>query len=294
MFRIVVIVVVLLVAGNAYSDNPTPGSGKESQPEHNQPKDSKKPANKDNRGTEGSPFFIKIVDTPKAETKPDKPKTESNEKPSTDGGLRAEAWAAIFAGVMVVIATWQVGLFLRQLRYIRRSLDDATRAADAAQKTADFTRVEFLSTHRPQIRVRRVLLEEDHKTAEISVRYDVVNIGNRPAHITGGIVRVIFWPNDRPFPPLSQFPDDPMESSNIRETTIAAGSKHGMLAQASETTTGEFQFARIWEANNLFFLGFIKHKDDLGNIRETSFYRRYDRELKRFVPVEDRDYEYED
>lgn len=137
MWRIAVIVLVLLVADTAYSDNPTPSSGKESQPEQQQPKSRKKPPAKDDRGTERTPLFIKVVDAPKAQVDPEQNKNDANEKPSTYWGLTANGWTAVFTGLMVAIVLGQLFLFLRQLRYIRESLVDTKVAADAAQKSAD-------------------------------------------------------------------------------------------------------------------------------------------------------------
>ena len=81
MLGIAVIVFATLVANTAYSDNPTPSGGKETNPPQKQTKNSNKSPEKDERGAEKSPLIIKMVDAPKSE--PSSTKTESLNKQNT-------------------------------------------------------------------------------------------------------------------------------------------------------------------------------------------------------------------
>jgi hypothetical protein len=200
---------------------------------------------------------------------------------------------AYFTRLLVVVGAMQIVIFCWQLVLMNKAAEDSGRSAKAALRTANLAREEFLTTHRPKIRVRRVALEEAPLTAEISIRYEIVNIGTRPAHIFGGITQIVFWqnPQDRPLPPFA----DPLDTHlyNVRGAMIEPGARHSEIVAASDEVGANFQFARsLPNSSNLYFIGFIKYRDDLDTIRETSFCRRL--EQTGFSKVDHPDYEYED
>ncbi|MEK6640164.1 MAG: hypothetical protein AABZ17_05785 [Nitrospirota bacterium] len=237
-------------------------------------------------GTDKKPFVIKIFGAEKTPERIDQDRPEREEKAANERSF--VVWTSVLGGatiVLAIIAGIQVVMFWMQLKLMRTAISDGTLVAKTARE-------EFLSTHRPKITVRRVALEEDRRTAEISIRYEIVNIGTRPAHILGGIAQIMLWqhPKDSPLPPFT----DPLDTAlyNVRGTIIEPGARHSEIVKASEAVESAFQFGRASDCSNLYFLGFIKYRDDRDTIRETSFCRRF--EKTGFSKVDPPDYEYED
>jgi hypothetical protein len=152
------------------------------------------------------------------------------------------------------------------------------------QKSVRLAREEFLSTHRPRIRVRRVLVDKDR------VSYTIANVGDTPAHITGGVVRLTFRPREFGPPSLQ-----PVEGVKISGETLHAGGQLNFSLEDPETIA-KFEFARPFPHENqsgtLYLYGAIKYTDDVGAIRETGFCRLFERE--QFVRSDNPDLEYED
>ena len=199
---------------------------------------------------------------------------------------------ASFTRLLVVVGAMQIVIFCWLLVLMNKAAEDSGRSAKAALRTANLARQEFLTTHRPKIRVRRVALEEAPLTMAISIRYEIVNIGTRPAHIFAGIAQIVWQnPQDRPLPPFA----DPLDTHlyNVRGATIEPGARNSEIVAASDEVGSNFQFARaVPNSGNLYFLGFIKYRDDLDTVRETAFCRRL--EATGFTYVDNPDYEYED
>lgn len=294
MLRLGVMVLALLVVGTAYSkEEPSTKTA-----------ESKKTPDPEQIGGDKNPLTVKILPAPDAEAKAAQEEQYRHEKASEEEWLtNATIWLAIvttaLAGFTALLwwATYKLALDARdtanrQAEEMRVSLAISKQAAEATQASVALAREEFHVTHRPKIRVRRVILEEELKTANISIRYDIVNIGNRPARILGGIATAVFWnnPAETPLPPLPNPLDN--QKYNVMEADIEPGAKHSRIVEVDGDTLTNFQFARWSASSNLYFLGFIKYQDDLGNIRETAFCRRH--KLAGFSSVDHPDYEYED
>jgi hypothetical protein len=158
------------------------------------------------------------------------------------------------------------------------------------KRTVSLARDEFNATHRPRIRVRRVVLEEDPKTHDARVGYMIANVGESPAHITGGMARIVY--RERVFgPPNLKI----IEGVNIHQETLRPGEQHSYSIDNDEIMQA-FQFERPFPFENhtstLYCYGFIRYTDNLGAIRETAFCRLFERE--RFIGIGNPDYEYED
>lgn len=201
-------------------------------------------------------------------------------------------WGLVFVGL------GQIGVFIWQLRLIRRSLDVAKDASDAAKEAADATkeqieiaRQEFLATHRPKIIIRRISgclggLTSGKFREIICVAH---NSGETDAIVYEYIVVGAFLEEEIPNNP---FP----ESLELRQKEI--------IIHAGETK--EFPVNIIYinrnpetiEENKTLLahcVGLIKYKDTNptnGICRETGFHRRYDD--GRFSKIDGSDYEYTD
>lgn len=105
---------------------------------------------------------------------------------------RASDPVATFTFCLVVVGSFQLGLFLWQLRLIRESLDDAKIAADAAKESADaanrsaiLAEKGLIAAQRAWIKIERITVSQPLVFTEagvstaISIR--ITNIGNAPA-----------------------------------------------------------------------------------------------------------------
>jgi hypothetical protein len=71
-----------------------------------------------------------------ADAGPEKNTKQSDAKPPSDWGSDPNWWVAIFTGSLVLVTSFQVLLFIWQLRLIRKSADDSKLAAQAAERSA--------------------------------------------------------------------------------------------------------------------------------------------------------------
>lgn len=126
---------------------------------------------------------------------------ESSTKTSQSGAQQnqQEGWwqrttdpVAIFTFCLVVVGSFQLGLFLWQLRLIRESLDDAKIAADAAKESADaanrsatLAEKGLIAAQRAWIKIERIMISQPLAFTDtgvstaVSIR--ITNIGNAPA-----------------------------------------------------------------------------------------------------------------
>jgi hypothetical protein len=106
---------------------------------------------------------------------------------------RAREPIAFFTLCLVLVGGAQLGLFYRQLTFIRQSLVDAKTAADAAKESADATKIQadvardsLDKVQRPYIYifgVGRPVADTHIGWGTPHVRYSVANYGNTPARI---------------------------------------------------------------------------------------------------------------
>jgi len=208
-------------------------------------------------------------------------------KVSTDERLAEYTlWLAILTGVLALstialwIVTWRAG--------IRQSHD--------MQASIALARQEFISTHRPKLVVRELLMLETEGTGDpgITVRYVIANIGAGNARIVESWVEVQFS-RDRRLWPLQ-----PTDGANpIGDTLIKPGS-HVFREQGSTVSMLSLSAGRqILQSGHhpvqtVFFRGFILYLDDNLVRRRTAFCRVWNWETNRFDVVNDPDYEYAD
>jgi hypothetical protein len=184
-------------------------------------------------------------------------------------------WLMIFTGLLVVC---NILLWL-----------STKKSANAAKKSIELTKQEFITTHRPKLRVHSVCLKKSDSTPKLNggsyithqLHYSIDNIGGSTATITKQ--SMAFKRLNKPLPVPSYY--DPM----LIEKTIACG----------ESIADSFgvEDALIWsnkerEIDDLCFFGYIDYRDNTRTTRRTAFCRRYVRETGRFTKIEDEDYEY--
>jgi hypothetical protein len=147
-FRCLMIALALLVAFASDSF----GRSKE-------PRFRSNPSAHDQLGTDQAPFAVKILPAPDAE----KQERDGKEKAETDRKLALETqriadftlWLAAFTAGLLAVALAQAGLFLWQLRYMRRGMKDTENAARAANDAATAAK-EQVETAKAQIEVTKI------------------------------------------------------------------------------------------------------------------------------------------
>ena len=198
--------------------------------------------------------------------------------------------------VLTLVFTGTVALFTARLFYVTRNA--------------------FHATHRPRIRVRRIVLDDPETltkgvgTVTTKGVIHIANIGATAADIIEGQYQIII--SDGGVLPRLAFKDFPSRSLEPRrlnageyidaafgsEVFIAKGMSGVFQAIAEDGQPSGVVIQSVslgGGRNDSFALGRIRYKDNLGVTRETGFFRRYDRSTNCFVPLsENPDYEYED
>ena len=117
------LLVLALTIGSAWSNDPIPI--KDTTSPQQQTKHAKKPAAKDQRGTEKQPLVVKIENAPKAETDAPKDKEQSSQQSPFIWGMTAEELGAIATCLLVVVGALTALILICQSYFLRRSIKDA-------------------------------------------------------------------------------------------------------------------------------------------------------------------------
>jgi len=153
---------------------------------------------------------------------------------------------------------------------------------------------EFISTHRPRLRVRKLRLigVQDHP---IKVEYDVINVGVGIAKIVHHELRVTI--------------KEPANRISLDRGGTVIATSEGGEGLVGKSLIGGRGFIDSFESDiqygdwyrfgetggyRLIFSGIFEYEDDNGVSRYTEFNRTYDAKRDRFVRPDDPDYEYED
>lgn len=214
--------------------------------------------------------------------------------------------ALVLVGFIQSLILWrQAKLMGRQSKIIEESLSVAKESANAARIQAETMRQELILTQRPKLRVRNIVMPElrDSHPQEVrpSGEFYIVNIGGAPATITAVGCWVEYLPTGLPM----ERPYD-YESPNCLDPVsrkIQAG--QSLLVKFAD---GRPRWKNSWsifspiQNRPLYVLGYVEYVDDIGTPRRTSFCREYHAQgdchtasqEKKFFPVQDIDYEYEE
>jgi hypothetical protein len=166
-------------------------------------------------------------------------------------------------------------------------------------------RAEYISTHRPIIRVRRVALsafgamfgaDNFSHGDDVEIEFIVSNVGSGDAIITGGLYRIYCF--NTPEPKNDSLFGEYAHKIPGAIDTLASGEAKRLFVNSKVVLTEPPPGQRIMrqfsvEHWRMHVLGQIDYRDSLGRKRQTGFLR----ELQpggAFRRIEDRDYEYED
>lgn len=202
---------------------------------------------------------------------------------------------AIFTAALVALAVLEVFFLAKTDAIAKRHADNAEKQmllagkqADIQEKQKEISRLQFLTTHRPKIKIRQLNKGVASVTDGLAFTYMAVNFGEANASLVEHNRTIIFSTAAR---------GTLVNESKTKE------SLHGVLAP------GEFVVVKFREpeiTNPAFaaqinsgeipicIFGYFAYADDLGKVRRTGFYRQYQGGVRRFVAIDDPEFEYAD
>jgi hypothetical protein len=178
--------------------------------------------------------------------------------------------------LLVVVGLGQLGLFWRQLSFIRESLDDAREAAEAARDSVNAQREDFAATHRPKIRIKHLWITSDiSQSTPITVKVVCVNIGTSDALLGAIGIRCHVVGNEY------LLPADPGIAHTIPLNGILTCGRNLTIpgiGPADNLNTGYTLAAHEWadiqrRHAKLYCVGWISCLDAAGRMRLTGFCR---------------------
>ena len=274
MWRIVVLALSVLFAGVAYSkEHPNPETT-----------ETKKAPEDEQRGSDKSPFTVKVLPTPDAEAKAAKEEGHRQEKASDDKWImRSTVWLAfvttILAGVTtgLWVATYRLAsdaknAAKRQAREMKISLGIAKRSANAATKAADAAErtvntMKDIAERQLRAYVSVATAEIHDLTAGFTPRAHLVvrNSGQTPAYdLIGisGMAMAVSW--DALTPPSSE----PIE---VTATSLAAGAPTDQFISAPRPLKAGEREALIDGSKTLWVYGKMRYRDTFKVERITEY-----------------------
>jgi len=186
----------------------------------------------------------------------------------------------------------------RQAVEMQASLLISKEAVSITKESVDLARKEFISSHRPRLIVRNVTIKPPYVEGipyalgkPLQIEWAVVNTGDTPSKIVSGNASLLVI--DHLFDARTPYSDEP---DNMKGITLAPGGAYTFIMQDDRIV---FENPSKWHCiinkeKILYFYGFITYQDDIGIERRTAFCRKYDPAVKKFVIVNDIDYEYND
>ncbi|MCX7192358.1 MAG: hypothetical protein NTY60_01810 [Proteobacteria bacterium] len=283
--------------------------------------DAQHASNTEKRGTDADPIAIKILPGPDAETKAAKDEKWRDEKSQEDRVLtRAMIILAGFTALLTVFTgcLWWVTKKLatdasvtaqRQAEDMKMSLKLAEqqmtlagRQADLAEKQHGLQRWQYLATHRPKLIIRRIWLDEgdgdyfSQGSRCPQIQFNIANIGGSLATIIES--NATFAKIEGTFPAIPPYSvdtntikctireagqSDPTEILDIEDVEVS----RDVRSWRGKTITGG-------DSSPYYFLGYIQYRDGIDIVRRMAFCRRYNPATKRFVEIDDPEYEYAD
>lgn len=243
-------------------------------------------------------------------TEPSKQPSEHDRKAATEWWLMA--WTAVLAGVTALLASIagiQAYLFLRQLRYMRVGMRDATVAARAATRSAVATvaqarlaRDTLTKVQRPYVFVYGVKDVEPGPNENIDgcVPYVIANHGQAPA-VIDRIAYSLATEKTGPGETGPAWDDHPLVVSPVLGVGVQCPCKAGSVQWLDSggrlvTSDDETPAAAIPEikdkSTTWFFRVLVFYRGPFSEGHETSACWRYDRELCQFVQHGGKEYNY--
>lgn len=217
--RVTLFVALFALPVITLSQPPSPTPAVSSQEQKNHSTDTKGNATTKERGTEKNPFIVKSLETEKSPETAEQERREQYEKSANERGL--VVWTIVLAGATItlaLVAAGQLGMFWRQLRFMRIAIEDGTKMANAAIDSNKLDREVFIADQRPWVSVelteKNGPLEREESNLHTSFKYRLKNTGKTPAVGTSVSVTMI------PFN-VDSWIGDPMKGGTFVKGTSA-------------------------------------------------------------------------
>ena len=127
----------------ALSNPPTPSSRPSAEQNHASAHTEQQPSDSNQRGTKAVPLAVEIVSPKEGTPEAERQEEDRREKAANERGLVVATWIlAVVTGLLFPAAATQAGLFVWQLNYMRKGMDDAAMAAKAAKEAADTAKIQ--------------------------------------------------------------------------------------------------------------------------------------------------------
>jgi hypothetical protein len=195
---------------------------------------------------------------------------------------------------LVGVGFWAGLMALRTLRAIDGQLKEMQKVSEIESKT-------LILQYRPKIIVRNVKALQFNfdlgKPWECEIRFQIVNTGGSPAHITTGSYIQLVSALGHDFGKIEMKWGDQCLMSSV---TLEPG--QGITVE--EYLPAGVLFDLQWENFNqgvetqplryLYFTGVIDYADDLNIPRSTGIYRGFDPRTRDFIPKKESELEYSD
>jgi hypothetical protein len=211
-------------------------------------------------------------------------------------------WAHVFHGPDAYVA-----LFTAVLAFFTLALWRSTdKLWEAGERQFRLARDEFISSHRPEMRLKHMWSEQDILDGQpIEVTLDIVNVGKTDGRITLlNFVTIIIEKREQlPQRPPYDEPDMPGRPRTYQFKTdviLPSGVTFAQTVCDGRFLTIEEMQAIITEHARLYFIGTIEYWDAAGRVRQTAFCRYLSfnstdpKDKGRFKKHKDPDYEYQD
>ena len=186
-------------------------------------------------------------------------------------GMTPEYATAVFTFALVIVGALTGAVFLFQAALLRLQVKSM--------------REEYISTHRPKLILRDAFCQDNELGHQISVDYVIVNVGETRAKITSSTVEVRIIRNYG-FGAQSRV-EAPHGVNLIGNVSINPG--EGLprmhIDKQKWGTDNDSRHAFSEPTLGVFFCGHIVYEDDLGIVRHTMFWRKYDLAESRFLRV---------
>jgi len=163
----------------------------------------------------------------------------------------------------------------------------------------DLSEKNFTASHPPHIIVRRVSLDEGDRffsqpvSRPWKIQYIIANTGRGQATVFDGNATIIETSGHLPaIPPF----DD--EGNFLNTVELAAGQSTPHFLYLNQRDTVIFESATMSSDGGstprklVYLFGYVQYRDAIGIVRRTAFCRRFEPVSRRFVAVDDGDYEY--
>lgn len=228
-----------------------------------------------------------------------KERQESRAEEDLEAQKAQAQWALYLlwvGGITALILIWQSVQFGQQLTQNKLAIEVTGQATELARQ-------EFVSTHRPQIRVKHLYPDPNFRIwadSPVVVKLVIVNSGLTEAIITEVNIDAKLVPHGHRLPPRPAFSVAPFQPDKNRANSgITLAFKPTQVID--KLTQPESDAIRSGMAA-LYCYGFVEYQDILGGIRKTAFCRK----LKfptgpgslssngNFIPADEPDYEYQD